>query len=210
MRQSRSLSVARPLVGLLLAAAAIGLVGSATAWSRSARSLADGSSAAFSVPPLAHVVVIVFENHERSDILTSREAPTFRHLAGAYAQATAYQAVAHPSSPTVWRSSPGRPTASRTTAPTARRPVRRSERISPPPTGRGRRTPKAFPPPQASRRSTSRSSTFRRATPRSRARPVQSAKLPAYSFVVPDSVTTCMTVRSRQAIRGSLRSSRHC
>ena len=99
MRQSRSLSVARPLVGLLLAAAAIGLVGSATAWSRSARSLADGSSAAFSVPPLAHVVVIVFENHERSDILTSREAPTFRHLAGAYAQATAYQAVAHPSLP---------------------------------------------------------------------------------------------------------------
>jgi phosphatidylinositol-3-phosphatase len=51
------------------------------------------------VPRLAHTVVIVFENHERSDILGSGAAPTFQHLASTYAQASADYAVAHPSLP---------------------------------------------------------------------------------------------------------------
>jgi hypothetical protein len=51
------------------------------------------------VPRLAHVVVIVFENHERGEILDSPAAPTFTRLATSYAQATAYDAVAHPSLP---------------------------------------------------------------------------------------------------------------
>lgn len=51
------------------------------------------------VPRLTHTVLIVFENHERSDILASGAAPTFEHLASTYAQATADYAVAHPSLP---------------------------------------------------------------------------------------------------------------
>jgi hypothetical protein len=51
------------------------------------------------VPRLAHAVVIVFENHERNDILTSGHAPTFSRLAALYAQATNYHAVSHPSLP---------------------------------------------------------------------------------------------------------------
>jgi hypothetical protein len=52
-----------------------------------------------SVPRLAHVVVVVFENQERSNVLGAGQAPTFDRLAGNYAQATDYQAVAHPSLP---------------------------------------------------------------------------------------------------------------
>lgn len=51
------------------------------------------------VPRLAHAVVIVFENRERTDILGSGAAPTFDQLASTYAQATADYAVAHPSLP---------------------------------------------------------------------------------------------------------------
>src|SRR5258705_9497572 len=51
------------------------------------------------VPRLAHVVVVVFENQERSTVLGTGQAPTFDRLAGDYAQATDYQAVAHPSLP---------------------------------------------------------------------------------------------------------------
>jgi len=59
-----------------------------------------GSTAsAVRVPRIGHVVVIVFENHERQDVLGSGLAPTFEHLASTYAQATAYYAVAHPSLP---------------------------------------------------------------------------------------------------------------
>ena len=59
-----------------------------------------GSTASASdVPRIAHVVVIVFENHERRDVLGSGAAPTLEHLASTYAQATAYDAVAHPSLP---------------------------------------------------------------------------------------------------------------
>ena len=59
-----------------------------------------GSTASASdVPRIAHVVVIVFENHERRDVLGSGAAPTLEHLASLYAQAPAYDAVAHPSLP---------------------------------------------------------------------------------------------------------------
>jgi hypothetical protein len=51
------------------------------------------------VPRLAHAVVIVFENHERGDILASGAAPSFTRLASLYAQATDYRAVSHPSLP---------------------------------------------------------------------------------------------------------------
>jgi phosphatidylinositol-3-phosphatase len=51
------------------------------------------------VPRLAHVVVIVFENHERGAVIGSGAAPTFDRLASGYAQAVAYHAVAHPSLP---------------------------------------------------------------------------------------------------------------
>ena len=51
------------------------------------------------IPRLAHVVVIVFENHERGDVLGSGAAPTFDRLSSTYAQATSYDAVAHPSLP---------------------------------------------------------------------------------------------------------------
>jgi hypothetical protein len=60
---------------------------------------AGSAAAAREVPRLAHVVVIVFENHERTDIVGSPAAPTFTRLAARYAQATAYYAVAHPSLP---------------------------------------------------------------------------------------------------------------
>ncbi len=62
-----------------------------------ARPLSAGS--AVGVPRLAHAVVIVFENHERSDILGPGGAPTFKRLAATYAQATDYHAIAHPSLP---------------------------------------------------------------------------------------------------------------
>src|SRR5437016_9256689 len=62
-----------------------------------ARPLTAGPTA--SVPRLAHAVVIVFENHERSEILGSGAAPEFKQLAATYAQATADYAVAHPSLP---------------------------------------------------------------------------------------------------------------
>jgi phosphatidylinositol-3-phosphatase len=51
------------------------------------------------VPRLAHAVVIVFENHERPDVVGSGIAPTFDRLASTYAQATQYYGVAHPSLP---------------------------------------------------------------------------------------------------------------
>jgi hypothetical protein len=74
-----------------------GLVPAITALATLARPVA--AEPIVPVPRLAHAVVIVFENHERSDILGSGAAPTFDRLASTYAQATAYDAVAHPSLP---------------------------------------------------------------------------------------------------------------
>jgi len=58
-----------------------------------------GAASAAGVRRLTHAVVIVFENHERSDILGAGAAPEFEQLASTYAQATADDAVAHPSLP---------------------------------------------------------------------------------------------------------------
>jgi phosphatidylinositol-3-phosphatase len=51
------------------------------------------------VPKFGHVIVVVFENHERSQIVGSPDAPTFNALAKRYASVTNYNAVAHPSLP---------------------------------------------------------------------------------------------------------------
>lgn len=51
------------------------------------------------VPRVAHVVVIVFENHERGAVIGNPLAPTFTALARRYAEATNYRAVTHPSLP---------------------------------------------------------------------------------------------------------------
>jgi phosphatidylinositol-3-phosphatase len=60
---------------------------------------AHAVSGADRVPRLQHVVVIVFENKERGDVLGSGVAPVFDQLAARYAQATNDRAVAHPSLP---------------------------------------------------------------------------------------------------------------
>jgi len=67
---------------LALLLAVVGLAGSAPA-----------------VPRLAHVVVIVFENKERGQVLGSGAAPTFDRLAARYADLTSYHALTHPSLP---------------------------------------------------------------------------------------------------------------
>ena len=51
------------------------------------------------VPRLDHVVVIVFENHERDAVLGSGSAPTFDRLAARYADLANYHALTHPSLP---------------------------------------------------------------------------------------------------------------
>jgi phosphatidylinositol-3-phosphatase len=51
------------------------------------------------VPRFTHVVVVVFENKERGEIVGSSEAPTFGELTRRYAAMTRYDAVAHPSLP---------------------------------------------------------------------------------------------------------------
>jgi len=60
---------------------------------------AAAATAESRVPRLDHVVVIVFENEERQDVLGSGAAPTFDRLAAAYAQASDDLAVSHPSLP---------------------------------------------------------------------------------------------------------------
>jgi hypothetical protein len=60
---------------------------------------AQADVSASGVPRVAHVVLIMFENHERGEILGSSSAPTFNRLASEYAQATDELAVAHPSLP---------------------------------------------------------------------------------------------------------------
>lgn len=58
---------------------------------------AEGRSV--TVPRFRHVMVVVFENKERSAIVGNPAAPTFASLARTYASLTAYYAVAHPSLP---------------------------------------------------------------------------------------------------------------
>jgi hypothetical protein len=57
------------------------------------------AGAAPAVPRLDHVVVIVFENRERGQVLGNGDAPTFDSLAARYADLRDYDAVAHPSLP---------------------------------------------------------------------------------------------------------------
>lgn len=66
--------------------------------------VAIGSSSAAAaqppaVPRVAHVVLVVFENHERDAVIGSSEAPTFNALASRYGQAVDYRAITHPSFP---------------------------------------------------------------------------------------------------------------
>lgn len=51
------------------------------------------------VPDFEHVVVIVFENKEESEVIGAGAAPTFTSLAQRYASLTQYYAVTHPSLP---------------------------------------------------------------------------------------------------------------
>jgi acid phosphatase len=51
------------------------------------------------VPRFTHVVVVVFENHERSSIAGNPDAPTFTEPSRRYATLTHFDAVAHPSLP---------------------------------------------------------------------------------------------------------------
>jgi phosphatidylinositol-3-phosphatase len=51
------------------------------------------------VPDFTHVVVVVFENREATEIAGNPAAPTFNVLARRYASLTRYEAVAHPSLP---------------------------------------------------------------------------------------------------------------
>jgi phosphatidylinositol-3-phosphatase len=54
---------------------------------------------AVSVPPLDHIVVVVFENKESGRVLGSRDAPTFTAYARNHASLTRYYGVTHPSLP---------------------------------------------------------------------------------------------------------------
>lgn len=51
------------------------------------------------VPAFKHVVLVVFENHETTEIVGNPAAPTFNLLAHRYATLTNYDAVSHPSLP---------------------------------------------------------------------------------------------------------------
>ena len=62
--------------------------------------LVSGAGAARpSVPRFTHVVVVVFENKERDEIVGNSAAPTFAALGARYAAINRYDAVTHPSLP---------------------------------------------------------------------------------------------------------------
>ena len=61
--------------------------------------LAAPATAAAPVPKLAHVLIVVFENKETTDVIGSADAPTFNALAARGALLTNYDGVAHPSLP---------------------------------------------------------------------------------------------------------------
>src|SRR5258708_52607 len=68
-----------------------------------AAALAAATAGANAVPPnvprFDHVIVVVFENKDRTDVVGSTAAPTFNSLARRYAELVRYRAVAHPSLP---------------------------------------------------------------------------------------------------------------
>jgi hypothetical protein len=51
------------------------------------------------IPRFRHVMVVVFENKERGELVGNADAPTFAALSRRYAALTRYDAVAHPSLP---------------------------------------------------------------------------------------------------------------
>ena len=57
------------------------------------------SSSHAAIPSFRHVLVVVFENKERGEIVGNPAAPTFDALARRYALLSNYDAVAHPSLP---------------------------------------------------------------------------------------------------------------
>jgi phosphatidylinositol-3-phosphatase len=76
---------------LIAVVAALVLLGSAGG--------AAPSAAGPVVPRFRHVVVVVFENKSRSEIVGNTAAPTFALLRRRYAEMTSYDAVTHPSLP---------------------------------------------------------------------------------------------------------------
>jgi hypothetical protein len=62
-------------------------------------SAAGGSAKAPAVPRFKHVVVVVFENKESTQVLGTSGAPTFALLARRYALLANYRGVSHPSLP---------------------------------------------------------------------------------------------------------------
>lgn len=60
---------------------------------------AKSANGAVRLPHVAHVVVVLFENHEESSIDDSGQAPAFERYAARYADLTDYTAIGHPSLP---------------------------------------------------------------------------------------------------------------
>lgn len=78
---------------LVLGVVACGCGGAARA------TVASTTPSSVRIPPFAHIVLVVFENHEATSIAGNPAAPTFNALARRYARLTDYDAVAHPSLP---------------------------------------------------------------------------------------------------------------
>ncbi len=83
------------LVAAAAAVVSLGACGTASFWQPRSGPPPDPVA----VPRFTHVVVVVFENRERSSIAGNPKAPTFNALAGSGADLTSYDAVAHPSLP---------------------------------------------------------------------------------------------------------------
>lgn len=84
----------RRLLATGLATLALVACGSASTWKPPAK-----APPSTRVPDFTHVVLVVFENHEASQIAGNPDAPTFNALGRRYATLTDYYAVTHPSLP---------------------------------------------------------------------------------------------------------------
>jgi hypothetical protein len=80
---------------------ALGLLGLAASCGSGATPAATGASAPAGAraPDFAHVLVVVFENREATDVAGNPGAPTFRAIGRRYATLTRYTAITHPSLP---------------------------------------------------------------------------------------------------------------
>jgi phosphatidylinositol-3-phosphatase len=83
----RGFGVVKPAAALLVLVAILAVACSGAAARRSA------------VPHFDHVIVIVFENKDRSAVIGNSDAPFFNLMASHYATLTRYGGVAHPSLP---------------------------------------------------------------------------------------------------------------